>query len=45
MQITKMHGLGNDFAMYSPKKEKERDYAALAKIGLRQKNIGGVLTG
>ncbi len=41
MQITKMHGLGNDFVMYSPKKEKERDYAALAKsVCARRISVG-----
>ncbi len=41
MQITKMHGLGNDFVMYSPKKEKERDYPALAKeICARHTSVG-----
>ncbi|MEX1308716.1 MAG: diaminopimelate epimerase, partial [Eubacteriales bacterium] len=41
MQITKMHGLGNDFVMYSPKKEKDRDYAKLAKeICARRTSVG-----
>jgi len=41
MQITKMHGLGNDFVMYSPKKEKDRDYAAIAKaVCARRTSVG-----
>ncbi len=41
MQITKMHGLGNDFVMYSPKKEKDRDYPVLAKaICARRTSVG-----
>lgn len=41
MQITKMHGLGNDFVIYSPKKEKNRDYAALAReICARRTSVG-----
>jgi len=31
MQITKMHGLGNDFIIYSPKENNDKDYIALAK--------------
>ena len=41
MQITKMHGLGNDFVLYCPKKEKDRDYAAIAKaVCARRTSVG-----